>query len=575
VILSYRIVPVDKFNQISPSFWKDPGSLFSLENDWKKIDIISQRIQSAPEDMKLLEVRCELYNRINLPLYGYADAERIKNVQIKKNDGCSFLQVFLLLDSLIELGNYYEALQNIYYVAKLNSMINYLTNSLQFLSEEESIISRKGVAGYLVDCKQLLKDLDTMMHPNVDINKVFCGYLTLALQKYIEVMQKIEANKDMKFQRINKLDQKIIIDDRESLVMQRKGYIQSPIKTSIREGPNSERSYRNIINFFNSSSKGNDDVVIQPDRHGGFQLIAGKDFFQGDIVLEEEPFVSFSNDIEGSRCAHCHRDLKSRYQTAIYCKCRAGYCSKTCKDAADYQYHKELCGTNYRDLEKNLISTSKTTSGITACLHFRLIARAISDKKRHSEAFSHPTSPLDLPEVKLLHRTIDRPEGSTELMTEEVPAHYYIVNQHSLNSVFGDLSPDCLHSVDMDNFVPTINALMTNSFTMPIRSNDDYDSNDICLALALKGSFFNHDCDPNILWQAADVSNTGRNIIFKAKKTIFKGEPMTISYLSKPLAIPIDIKQQYLKGLYGFECRCSTCIAQLADLERTVAQKME
>ncbi len=72
-----------------------------------------------------------------------------------------------------------------------------------------------------------------------------------------------------------------------------------------------------------------------------------------------------------------------------------------------------------------------------------------------------------------------------------------------------------------------------------------------------KASFFNHSCDPNGLL-SVDVPEHSVSVV--AIKPIKKSDEVCISYISPPmLEQNKQNRREYIKQMFGFDCRCSKC----------------
>jgi len=86
-----------------------------------------------------------------------------------------------------------------------------------------------------------------------------------------------------------------------------------------------------------------------------------------------------------------------------------------------------------------------------------------------------------------------------------------------------------------------------------IRTNGFSYNSEKCTALLYFGSFFNHNCTPNLYY-----FQSGKNIIFKANKNILKGEELCISYIFQ---LPNEnfTDRNYRLRNWSFTCTCLKC----------------
>ena len=82
--------------------------------------------------------------------------------------------------------------------------------------------------------------------------------------------------------------------------------------------------------------------------------------------------------------------------------------------------------------------------------------------------------------------------------------------------------------------------------------------NDYGVGLFILGSFFNHDCDPNVSCRTA-VEDLGAGHAYQAKRDIREGEELTVEYIADARNLPWETRQAMLKFQYGFVCACELC----------------
>ncbi|ODQ66792.1 SET domain-containing protein [Nadsonia fulvescens var. elongata DSM 6958] len=86
--------------------------------------------------------------------------------------------------------------------------------------------------------------------------------------------------------------------------------------------------------------------------------------------------------------------------------------------------------------------------------------------------------------------------------------------------------------------------------------------NSECVGSSIYGlaSFFNHACNPNVLRQ-----RVGRQMIFKTKMDIQKGDQLNISY-GNLVNLERDQRQKILFDQWHFNCACLKCVQELSQI---------
>lgn len=304
------------------------------------------------------------------------------------------------------------------------------------------------------------------------------------------------------------------------------------------------------------------------DKGAGLQTV--EELAAGSLVLSEQPYAAIV--LKARRETHCHFCFAKLPADTVACRgCTvAVYCSDTCRDiAAGYscsvsgnhdgvgqrqggedralnrEHHHECGGSSWsavlpteavlaarayvRSLASHEDSATPATPAQNLCHHYDNSTR--SDK-------------LDILVLALVvaHCLKYSPTMKKELSVENivvelvlliarvrvnVMAIYEITSTSSNTGNDEEADMDCLHSVNQVS---------------------------VAHGLYLKGSMFNHSCDPNV-----HAYFSSRQLLVNSIKTISAFAALELSYGAQVGELDRSARQKWLKERYFFTCACQAC----------------
>jgi hypothetical protein len=183
----------------------------------------------------------------------------------------------------------------------------------------------------------------------------------------------------------------------------------------------------------------------------GFGMVATRDIKKGEVVMAEEPFVSFTADAEGKRCENCHTmvwDEKTNKPLPNRIMCPGcgveAYCSEHCQRVAYESYHVALCKTGYINIKKEIIKNGQSQSSTMIPLLTRLFAmhkvltgefdHILFANRKSLEPLPHRVKKhiLEQDFMKFTHRSLDREELKEEMIEEDIGGTTNMQSTHDL-----------------------------------------------------------------------------------------------------------------------------------------------
>lgn len=271
----------------------------------------------------------------------------------------------------------------------------------------------------------------------------------------------------------------------------------------------------------------------------GRGIVATKKINSGALIFAEKSFLFGSLAMQ--RCYHCFKPVD---RDIIHCepcgKVGMRYCSNECLKEADSQYHRVLCGKDFKRMFL-MCCEGKDSSCKAFLMLVRMVAMIV--QRGHDEAFD--------PSLSELRSGYNLTYAWNDESTSIWPFFPMLA---LLKNVFKlEYAPQ----FDIDWIVKWVTMLVNNSHSLSYGNNDPYatkhgGSGSAYLKLS---SFFNHSCEPNatIQWNPDKHGDTA-NII--ATKTIIPGEQIFLSYIDKD-----GDYERRTKALrqYHFVCTCRRC----------------
>lgn len=298
-----------------------------------------------------------------------------------------------------------------------------------------------------------------------------------------------------------------------------------------------------------------DALICRYDSYFGRGLYAARDILKGETILVEDPFM-FSKSTESSyeKCDFCWNSNGN----LIPCpECAdTAFCDSQCLEAAQW-YHKHECGKNklYRntgaffnvviqnalrsvfygvecfdsvgelwDFFSNIVLRGDTGAGGCCVMQINL-----SDPRAKYEFYLKlgVSKPMELDDSEHARYLEDM---SYALHMNKQFARYSAEEQCQLQRMF-------LYNYHIN---------IANSYTKAHMDDDT--------VIYLMTSLFNHDCFPN-----ARSSLNGNRITITANRKIPKNDQIFVTYTDELERAP---RRQFLREVYGFDCRCDYCVAE-------------
>ncbi|CAD6206318.1 unnamed protein product [Miscanthus lutarioriparius] len=253
----------------------------------------------------------------------------------------------------------------------------------------------------------------------------------------------------------------------------------------------------------------------------GRGLIATRTFFPGDVVLNQEPYVSTPNKIlVGSSCDHCFTSGKLR--KCSMCQV-TWYCGSDCQKE-EWKLHQLECRAMAALTEDRKRMLTPT---------IRLMVRLVLKRKLQNEKVI-PSSSIDN------YNLVDALESHISKVDEnQLVLYAQMANLVSL------IVP--LIELDLQEIAHTLSKFACNAHTIC-----DPELRPLGTGLYHVISIINHSCVPN-----AVLIFDGRTAYVRALQPIGKDEEVSISYIETAAVTKKrhnDLKQ------YFFTCTCPRCV---------------
>ncbi|KAL5209790.1 hypothetical protein ABZP36_005413 [Zizania latifolia] len=258
----------------------------------------------------------------------------------------------------------------------------------------------------------------------------------------------------------------------------------------------------------------------------GRALIATRNFFPGEVIIRQEPYVSTPNKFSvGANCDNCFSSRNLRKCSVCRVAC---YCGRDCQ-VEEWKLHQLEC----RAMAALTVAlTEEEKKKLTPTL-IRLMVRLVLRRKLQNEQ-AIPSSGTDN------YNLVDALESHISEVDK---------NQLELYAQMANLVQRILPSLELDlkEIAHTFSKIACNVFTIC-----DPQLRPLGTGLYLVISTINHSCVPN-----AVVIFEGRTAYVRAVQPIAKNEEVSISYIET--AATTVKRQDYLKPYY-FTCTCPRCV---------------
>uniref|UniRef100_A0A0K8TT51 Protein-lysine N-trimethyltransferase SMYD5 n=1 Tax=Tabanus bromius TaxID=304241 RepID=A0A0K8TT51_TABBR len=375
------------------------------------------------------------------------------------------------------------------------------------------------------------------------------------------------------------------------------------------------------------------EIMDLPEK--GRSMIARKHFKTGEVIFEEEPFVScqFSwNTAYGyAACNHCMRPLETTEQNVrrlandptirlpfpehcptkewvsqmVTCsRCGVSYCSEDCRHEALQKYHKVACMGVFQDDMTHPINIlnekwkhmhyPRETGTIMLIVRLLAMYKQSIDKEEFLKTLKSFQSIVFNEELSIFHKMLGT---NFENQLQELYSAYVSAFASEELSMF----------LDVDTFKSLMGLIGTNSqgiatsplsqwvkkvseLDLPSEQKIQLDKyiddlyykidqfagdflNTEGSGLYILQSKINHSCVPN-----AESSFPYSNdiLVLKALRNILPGEEICVSYLDEcQLSRSRHSRQKELRENYLFICKCPKCESQINDLDETSEEEEE
>lgn len=361
----------------------------------------------------------------------------------------------------------------------------------------------------------------------------------------------------------------------------------------------------------------------------GRSMVATKSYNVGDVIFEEEPFVSsqFSwNSAYGYvACDHCMRPLETvtenvrrlankpalvvpliehdptkQWLEQFCCcpKCKVRYCSEDCRMEALKKYHRVACMGNYRTDDTHPINKLNEiwkkmhyppeTGTIMLLVRLMAMYQQNYNQAEFLESIQSFQSLIVNKEQQIYHKMLGE---NFEQQMEQLYAAFCEAFQGEEFAVF--TTPDAfktlmgLMGTNSQGIATSVLAewvMKVSDLTIPEADKtklDDYIDdlynklgdfageflNNEGSGLYLLQSKINHSCVPNA---QSHFPYSNDIIVLKAVQSIQPGEEICISYLDEcQLERSRHSRQKILKENYIFVCQCPKCLLEAKDPDET------
>ncbi|EFJ28787.1 hypothetical protein SELMODRAFT_231366 [Selaginella moellendorffii] len=265
---------------------------------------------------------------------------------------------------------------------------------------------------------------------------------------------------------------------------------------------------------------GDDGLTVINAAEKGRCLVADRDFYAGQTVLEQDPYVAvLDGDSRGNRCDACFKQSPALRRCSA-CKF-VFYCSPTCQ-RSQWKIHQEEC--------KVLVRLSTEQKRPTLLLMLRLLV------KRELQATGVlPVTALDNYEIVRALPTHFSETGDERLV---MYAQMAVLIKTILNARYAE---------DVKEITKDICRISCNGHTIC-----DDELRPVGIGLFPVVSIINHSCSSNSL-----LLFDGKHAVVRALGTISRGCEVTVSYIE--LGASTNSRREALSDQYYFHCKCPRC----------------
>lgn len=282
----------------------------------------------------------------------------------------------------------------------------------------------------------------------------------------------------------------------------------------------------------------------------GRHAIARQKYRQGDIVIEENPFVFvIVQEYRHIACSHCCRLCIDQKIYSITSDDTVHYCSEQCI----------MNSFKMNVLERKslqlLESVGVEGSGINSC---RLVLKLACLRKieRESDAIS-ARNDRNIPRI-------GRENSFEDIMLLEASTRGFSDDLVEIIHQTATSLSEIAHKCNLDLTSHEAAHLL---FAISCNAHQIVDSQDRGLAIGLfpMTSMLNHSCEPNCSHSFVLSDNINPSLVMRCLRDIESGEELCYSYVH--LYQSTAARQQQLLSTYCFQCDCKRCNDSISDID--------
>ncbi|KAJ7513608.1 hypothetical protein O6H91_23G006300 [Diphasiastrum complanatum] len=263
-------------------------------------------------------------------------------------------------------------------------------------------------------------------------------------------------------------------------------------------------------------------LAVSISEEKGRCLIALRDFCRGQVILEQDPYVSvLDKESRGARCDSCFVQAKSLKRCSA-CK-HVWYCSSTCQKK-EWKLHQDEC---------KAINEVKRRKDQTPTSSMQLMLRLMFKRK------------LQLDKV-VIRSAMDNHE-----IVELLPTHMADTSEERLvlYAQMANLVAWIAGAATVD--IKEVTQLFCR-FACNAHTICDEELRPLGMGLFPVVSIINHSCEPNTV-----LLFEGKRAVVRALEQINVGSELTLSYIE--LGTSTESRRKALREQYYFTCNCPRC----------------
>lgn len=277
----------------------------------------------------------------------------------------------------------------------------------------------------------------------------------------------------------------------------------------------------------------------------GRYIFSTKTIPVGDIVFEAEPFAMIAMPSKQTHCTACF----GTNMNFIPCQqCNALFCVSCYSNSK--RMHDWVCKTNFdviNDMNLKLIIQSvlvaiSTFSSLEDMILF--VENIVADDNNLGKI---PESAVDFQSRYAVFLGLAQSEINTECLLDAYLAFKYFTGVSKLNDLLSDEWKKRFF----------MNLLVHHAAVIPRNMFEDTFNNIVCAQIYDVLSLFNHSCEPQL--EFGNIRKNGKFSQLISRLPIKKGEQVFIDYLGGATFTKHELRKEYLRQSWGFDCKCKMC----------------